>query len=287
MPSQLDPRAACVPGSMFMSFLFHSTLSLLLIAITGFEISLMAGAFAVFAGTTAWAVSRHHVRVVERRYRTMAEERSRRAQELNDAMLQGFLGVAWQIEAASTQLPAHPGEAKEQITQLLRRLDGVLQEARQGVWDLRHPHEEASLEDVLAKLKQEMFGGEGMECVIATKGVARKMPMEVAHSLVYVAREAWANVLRHAGATAVKTELRYEPECFEMEIRDNGKGLLPATTSYQPGRWGIACMQQRVARLEGEFSISGLPGEGTLVRVRLDGSTAYARNEDESWWRRN
>jgi signal transduction histidine kinase len=108
------------------------------------------------AAASALAVWRFHVFRINRQCREFAaisRENSRIAQEVHDQLLQGFLGIAWQVEAAAKQLPAHPQEAKDQIDRLLIRIDSVVGEARQSISDLpSNSAQPIQLAEVLKKI---------------------------------------------------------------------------------------------------------------------------------------
>jgi signal transduction histidine kinase len=53
-----------------------------------------------------------------------------------------------------------------------------------------------------------------------------------------------------------------------LEVQDNGKGV--SLQDLSAGKsMGIVGMRERALLLGGELSITGAPGEGTTVRVRI------------------
>jgi signal transduction histidine kinase len=81
-------------------------------------------------------------------------------------------------------------------------------------------------------------------------------------------QETLTNVARHANATKVEIRLIQDDNSLNLEVHDNGIGVneeqLRAT-----GSPGILGMRERALLLGGEFIISGTPGEGTTMRVRI------------------
>ncbi len=91
---------------------------------------------------------------------------------------------------------------------------------------------------------------------------------ERATALFRIFQETLTNVARHANATDVSVRMAKEDGNLTLEVHDNGNGLskeqLPAGSSL-----GILGMRERALLLGGELTITGAPGEGTTVRVRI------------------
>ena len=91
---------------------------------------------------------------------------------------------------------------------------------------------------------------------------------DAATALFRIFQETLTNVARHANATEVNVRLAEEEGGLTLEVRDNGKGVNEEQLSA--GRsLGILGMRERALMLGGEFTITGAPGKGTTVRVRI------------------
>lgn len=86
-----------------------------------------------------------------------------------------------------------------------------------------------------------------------------------------VAQESLNNVAKHASATHVDVILWREGDQAILEIRDNGRGFLPAPRRVEPDRQrlGLLGMEERVRLVNGRFHIGSRPGAGTIVRVEI------------------
>jgi signal transduction histidine kinase len=89
--------------------------------------------------------------------------------------------------------------------------------------------------------------------------------------LFAIGREALANVLRHAGATAAQVRVEAQQGQVLVEIRDDGHGFDPA--GGHPGHFGLESMRSRAAEIGGRLTIASAPGSGTAVRVRVPAET--------------
>jgi PAS domain S-box-containing protein len=196
------------------------------------------------------------------------EERNRVAREIHDTLAQGFTGVVLQLEAAEQAL----GELSEAVSAHLASAKSLaresLQEARRSVWDLRPQALAAgSLEKALG-VEVERFCSNGRHGSLRVRGASRPVPPSVEDGMLRICQESLTNVNRHAAATNVWVELRYEREDLLLSIRDDGVGFDPEAAA-QNGGFGLRGMQERLALMGGQLSISSRPGEGTTIEAHV------------------
>lgn len=89
-------------------------------------------------------------------------------------------------------------------------------------------------------------------------------------TIIYrVAQEAIANVLRHSNAKNATVKISRLPDSVVLEIFDDGKAfpIERVLNSNIKNRLGLLGMRERVAMVEGDFSIKSSPGRGTQVRA--------------------
>jgi signal transduction histidine kinase len=85
-------------------------------------------------------------------------------------------------------------------------------------------------------------------------------------TLLRIADEALANVLRHSGATRVGLSISRAAGALALDITDNGRG---ASDQAQPGM-GLANMRERAESLpQGRFVLDSRIGEGTRISIRF------------------
>jgi signal transduction histidine kinase len=94
---------------------------------------------------------------------------------------------------------------------------------------------------------------------------------EVETQLYGIGREALANVVKHAGATAALVRVEARREQVLVEVRDNGRGFDPSVG--RPGHFGLDSMRTRAAEIGGRLTIASAPGMGTVIRVRVPSET--------------
>lgn len=110
-------------------------------------------------------------------------------------------------------------------------------------------------------------------------GVLEEIEPKVAINLFRIFQETLTNIARHSGAT--KVEVRYEADTARccLEITDNGRGLNPHEIKAKR-TLGLLGMQERAHMIGGKFTIEGIPGEGTRVRIEAPIRTKIVADAD-------
>jgi signal transduction histidine kinase len=85
-----------------------------------------------------------------------------------------------------------------------------------------------------------------------------------AEDILYLAREALSNAVRHGQPSKVAVDLRQDTEATALTIQDNGSGFDQA---HARQGFGMVTMKTRAERLGAELTILGIPGMGTTVRL--------------------
>ncbi len=197
-----------------------------------------------------------------------AEERARIAREIHDTLAQDLTAIGLDIEGALSHMETEPARAKQRLERALTTARASLDEARRSVLNLRgRPTAGRSLPDALTALGRTFTADTGIQVqVVAQSDVG--FPEETESELYRIAQEALANVRKHAQATRVKIELRAAGPEVALTIRDDGVGY-DAGAETDDDRYGLRGMRERVKLVNGRLRISGRPGRGTSVAVRV------------------
>ena len=87
-------------------------------------------------------------------------------------------------------------------------------------------------------------------------------------ALYRVAREAIANVVKHARAANVRVRLGQEASTVVLAVVDDGRGFDPA--AERSGHLGLRLMADLAASIGGRLIVSSTPGSGTSVTVEVE-----------------
>ena len=156
------------------------------------------------------------------------------------------------------------------VFQDLERMRDIANEAYEQV---RHtmtslqPESPPSLTEALLLQAQLTAEQSGLIFHHQVQGDARPVPPLAQHKILFIFREAFANVQRHAQATIVTMTITWTPGNLAVSLLDDGVGF----DSDQPavyGCFGLLIMQQRAEELEGRLSVQSRPGQGTRVLLQ-------------------
>ena len=113
-------------------------------------------------------------------------------------------------------------------------------------------------------------------------GFLRNQPTKIYR----IAGEALRNAFRHAEATQVVVEIRYDRRQFRVRVRDNGKGIdAELLQNSKPGHWGLVGMRERARLIGGGLEVWSDGGIGTEVELILPSSLAYSARSSGRWFR--
>jgi two-component system sensor histidine kinase UhpB len=205
--------------------------------------------------------------------RSQEQERLRISRELHDETSQNLLAMSRGLEL---------GMSEERDPQLLRRLEGLkalVDETLLGVRQIGRDLRPFVLEDLgLVAALRALAEGRGVDdrsaprVHLAVEGSSAALTDEQELGLYRITQEALTNARKHARASHVWVDLRFEPEEVRLQIRDDGHGFsVPdnLTELTQNGNYGLMGIQERAWVLNGSLEIDSEPGGGTRIRVTI------------------
>jgi signal transduction histidine kinase len=210
------------------------------------------------------------------RERSIAEERSRLARELHDALTQRLFSLNLTLEAAATTAAdPDPAPTVEAIRQARALVDSALAELRTLIFELRPPALEA--DGLVGALRKhaDLLSRAHTVPVSVTDARPPGAPGpggDGERVLWRVAEEALSNALRHAGASAVSVSVEADGEpggLTVLSVSDDGVGFDPDARSIASRRLGLVSMRERVEAAGGTFEIISAPDRGTTVRATV------------------
>ena len=98
-----------------------------------------------------------------------------------------------------------------------------------------------------------------------------RRPAEAVRTLLYrVAREALANVRKHAEASYIHVRMDDDSDGFSLQVRDDGKGFdSDQGLLVRPGHLGLPAMRERVEIAGGRLNVKSGVGTGSTLSVWL------------------
>ena len=193
------------------------------------------------------------------------EERQRLARDLHDSVTQSLYSLSLFSRAAREA--ADDGDAvrlNRNLTELERNTLHTLREMRLLLYELRPADlEQEGLVRAIELRLNAVERRANLQLDVRLDELAGLSPSQEVE-LYHIVVEALNNVVKHAAATRVALHLTQADRHLRLRIVDDGQGYDPAQTK---GGMGLRNIRERVARLDGQLTISSEPGGGTRLEA--------------------
>lgn len=218
------------------------------------------------------AIALTNARLYERsRELTIAEERSRLAHELHDAVSQKLFSLRLTAQAATRLVDRDPARAKGELQQIAALAAEAADELRAAVVELRPAAlDEDGLVPTLRSHIQVLDRAHTAR-VTFDAGAVRALPAAQEEALLRVAQEALHNALRHSGAAHVAVRLTRVGPAARLVVTDDGAGFDPHRVRRAGRHLGLVSMRDRAAGVGGRLTVHSAPGEGTTIEMEVPG----------------
>ena len=214
------------------------------------------------------ALSAHLERVRE-------EDRTRIAREIHDELGQALTGLKMDLSWFAARLPNLPA-LHEKSAAMLKLIDSTVNAVRRLSTELRPAIlDSLGLIPAIEWLAQEFEKRTGVTCEFLTADENLTVDEERTTALFRICQEALTNVTRYARASAVHLVLETDEKQISLRISDNGRGITDAEAKGTKS-FGLLGMRERARLLGGTLDITGAPGKGTTLTVRIPAPHAVA-----------
>jgi signal transduction histidine kinase len=206
------------------------------------------------------------------REQVLRQERERIAAELHDRIEQAIFTLGLKVNAILEREPMTDPIASD-LGEVRQLAIHTAEAVREAIFALSLPRAAAGgLPSELRRLVRETGESESVEADLVVSGKPLGLNSESAHALFVLAREALANVARHARARRVLVSLRYSDEHVDLVIQDDGVGASDQILQhYQESstHFGLKRSRRQVEALGGTFEVRNGEESGLAIRARL------------------
>ncbi|MEW1644680.1 GAF domain-containing sensor histidine kinase [Streptomyces sp. NPDC091219] len=218
------------------------------------------------------AIALTNARLYERsRELTIAEERSRLAHELHDAVAQKLFSLRLTAQAAATLVDRDLSRAKGELQQVAVLAAEAADELRAAVVELRPAAlDEDGLFATLRTQIQVLDRAHTARVTFTGRGF-RALPAAQEEAMLRVAQEALHNALRHSGAEHVTVTLARHGGGAVLRITDDGSGFEPQSIRRAGRHLGLVSMRDRTNGVGGTLTVESAPGKGTTIEMEVPG----------------
>jgi len=199
-----------------------------------------------------------------------ADERTRLAVELHDALSQNLEGVAFQIAAAKDLMGVSSDASGRTLDAANRMLLSSRTELKRCLFDLRHDALGADSFDQALRTTLDPISGD------AELTIRFAVPRDIftdtsAHLVLCIIRELVSNAIRHGQARHIRIAGEWHDGQLSFSVRDDGTGFDSSRCpGPDEGHFGLEGIRERVRRLGGRFTIDSVIGGPTRAVVIAD-----------------
>jgi signal transduction histidine kinase len=252
-----------------------------------------AGCIAAFL-FLMWALYQLRLRQIAQAFNARLEdrvgERTRIARELHDTLLQNFQGLLLRFQTVLALCETRPAEAKEVLRSSIDETAQAITQGREAVQGLRASTiERNDLARAITTLGEEIAAEASSHPSVGfhveVEGTPRSLHPIVRDEIYRIVGEALRNAFRHAAATQIEVELRYDERQLRLRIRDDGKGIDPTflTDEGRAGHFGLPGMRERAKLVRGKLTVWSAPDSGTEIELSVPAAHAYAASPSRAW----
>jgi signal transduction histidine kinase len=171
-------------------------------------------------------------------------------------------------EHCDAVLRNEPGRAGEVVAMFKHRLNQALHEARMLSFELE-PNSLADygLATTLETYIHDIAETRGIAITAQVEAVDRRYPLDVERAAFHTAREALANIVRHACAAHARVVLRQTGEGLMLTIQDDGVGfdVTAVTEAAYQRQSGLGQICREAELLGATLVVESGPGKGTRI----------------------
>jgi PAS domain S-box-containing protein len=219
--------------------------------------------------------SREQLRALAGRLQAVREEeRTQIAREIHDELGGALTGMRIDFSHLTRTALIIEDEAVkksllDEMDSLIKFIDATIHIVRRIAMELRP----GVLDDLglVAALEWQLKDFEkrtGIRCDFFPPGDDINLNADLSTALFRIFQEALTNVARHSGAREVCVHLSADADSSTLEVEDNGKGIEKEQTLSSKSL-GILGMRERAQMFGGCVTVTGTPGRGTIVTVKI------------------
>jgi PAS domain S-box-containing protein len=212
------------------------------------------------------------------------EERGTIAREVHDFLGQALTAIRFDLAWLKNRILSGltpPYVMADRIDGMMERVGGTIDRVRRISADLRPGVlDELGLVAALEGHAREFNARTGIRCRVQSYLKDESHDPNDAIVLFRIVQEALTNIARYAGGKEAEIRLLGGGgDPIVVEVRDNGRGITEAEVG-SPVSLGILGMRERAHAAGGTLEITGAPGKGTTVTVRVPARTPEAIGGD-------
>lgn len=197
------------------------------------------------------------------------DERKRIAREIHDELGQKLTAIKMDVAWMDKQLDKDVVPVKTKIKETLAFVDESNLSVKKILNELRTDFlTRFGTGEALKWLTGQFEKQTGISVQLMIDDAIDELEDELATCLYRVLQESLTNITKYANTSIVTVELLQHEHTIVLQIKDYGVGFDESKIKADQS-FGLLGMKERVANMNGTFTITTAPGRGTLIKVEI------------------
>lgn len=201
-------------------------------------------------------------------------ERQRIARDLHDTTVQNLTSLVHKSELCVKLIDIDSVRAKLELNAMSNTLKLVINDMRGIIYNLKP----MTLDDLGLTITIERFANRIMSLKnIQVRVISNQEPTEILPvvrlTLFRIIQETCNNVIKHANASLIDINIKYDVKSIQVVIEDDGIGFdtkkIVKTPTEQASSFGLSIMKERISLLSGILEIKSEKGKGSVVTITV------------------
>lgn len=197
--------------------------------------------------------------------------RQRTAEDFHDEMGNSLTRISVLTDVLKSKINGKEQEVTRLVQQIKENTTALYNGSRDIIWSLNSQND--GLYEIAEHVKDignELFMDTDLEFTFyhnIPSHTPLKLKLDYSRNLTMIFKEAYSNILKHSGARHVDVYMDLQNrDDLDIIIKDNGHGFYPSI--IENGN-GLKNMKSRTSRMNGEITVSSVPGKGTEISIKL------------------
>ncbi|MEO1027913.1 MAG: ATP-binding protein [Pseudomonadota bacterium] len=205
-------------------------------------------------------------RTIEIRYKLIADERKRIAQDLHDTSLQDILGAKVFGQAlVDSQSDVENQQLAERVVGLL---DTATRSVRKSVSEFSEMAEVRELSETIKGCEAPAKYGQDIPVQVNEHGAQWDMTPQRRFFLSRIVQEAINNACKHARPSTIWIDMHWSWKRLQISVVDDGTGFDPESETFKQG-FGLGAMQRMAKAAKSTITLNSSESKGTEVLLSV------------------
>ncbi len=196
------------------------------------------------------------------------QERARIAREIHDDIGGTLTAIKCELLPCIDTTARSPEFYQRKSASIECLVDRVIDSTRRISLDLRPGILDCGIAAAIQWQANEFTNRTGIPCQVICSKEEILLDSDLSIAIFRVFQETLTNISKHANASHIDVSLVEADGIVFLDIFDHGCGITDLDMDKQDS-FGIRGMRERCRQLKGVFHISGIPGKGTKVEIRI------------------